>query len=629
MPKLLSYFLKKYDFYLIFLMLITLLLEFFKSFSKYYLDLLIFVIAFWSTLPVLINSYKAIRKKEINVEQLATVALILSLIAGEYTSAIFINLMLAFARLFSDYTENRTNLAIEHLLKLRPKKAKVKRGNEILEILPEQVQKDDSVIVDLGDKIPVDGEIIEGNASIDQSAFTGESLPVDKKIGDKVFSSTIISSGSLVIRAEGIGKESSLEKIIDLIEKSQDNKAPIVRFGDKFAKWYLVSTFVAGIIIYFFTFNLDIVLGVLLVVCADDIAVAIPLAFLTAIGAAAKKGVIIKGSNYLEGIGNVQQIIFDKTGTLTKGKLTVEDVITLNNFDKEKVIELAGLAASFSDHPVSKAIFNFSKKENPNLNVVSVKDAKEVSGKGITANLNNQEIILGRPTLLHELKVHIDQNEQKEIDDYFEKGLNVTCLAIDGELAGIILCADQIKNSAQIAIKKLKDLQIPKLEMLTGDNEKVANAISQKIGLEDYHANLFPEDKLEHVKKHLEQGRTLVMVGDGVNDAPTLTLANIGIAMGGIGSDVAIQSADIIIMNDNLERIPYLIKLSRKVQNVSRQNFIIWGVVNMVGLALVFTGIFNPALAAAYNFITDFGPIINSLRLGWRRAPAFAKAPAD
>jgi len=603
---------EKFDQIILILLILGFILSFLKILPEDLNNLIIIFIAFFSTIPVLINAVITIREKEINVDHLAFVALVLSLIAGEYLSVIFINLMLTFGRLFSSMTKDQTRYALEHLVKLRPQIAKLKMDKKILHVSAEKVKIDDLVIAELGDRIPVDGVIVSGVATVDQSSFTGESLPVEKKEGDKVLSSTLISSGRLTIRAQKVGKETSFEKIIQLVEKSSKNKAKIVGIGDKFAKVYLITTFILAFAIYTITRDLNLVLGVLLVVCADDIAVAVPLAFVAGIGVAAKGGIIIKGGSFIEGMTKVKKIIFDKTGTLTTGKLTVENFITFNSESKEKVANLAATTCIFSSHPVSKAILEFIQKRFKTV-VDCNYEHNEKSGRGVFVNYHGKNLYLGKISFLEKGGITVTDEEKKIIHSYSSRGLNVTVIGLDKKVIGLFTLADKLKEEAPKTIAELKELGISYLEILTGDNEKVAENIASKIGLTNYYANLLPQEKLNHLKNLLSPSYKVAMVGDGVNDAPALRLADIGIAMGAIGSDVAIESADIVLAKDDISKIPKLFRISKRVMLAVYLNFALWVGLNAIGLSLVGFGLLNPAGAAAYNFLTDFIPIISTL----------------
>jgi len=603
------------------LILIAVLIIHYAGLISFNLDKsFLIIIAAIATLPIVFRALASLKNRKVSIDLLAGAALIFSLLAKEWTSAVFINLMVTSARILANYTEARSRRAIQSLLKLKPHKAKIERDGKLIEISLDEIKKGDLVVVDLGERIPIDGTVEKGEAAVDQSSLTGESIPVTKVKGDQALSSTIVVSGNLIVRAEKIGGETTLEKIIDLVEKSQANKAEIHTVADKFTGWYVALTFAGSVILYLFSGNLHLVLAVLLVTCADDIAVAIPLAFSTAIGYAAKKGVIIKGSNFLEGLAKLKTMVVDKTGTLTYGQLKVEEFFSFASQKQEEVLRLAGTVCAFSSHPSAKAIVKYLDEKNINFSDPDHFD--ERSGKGAVAVYRDKKIVTGKLSFFKELNFKISDAELRHINEIEEKGLNVTLFGVNDTLLGFFVLADEIKPKIKETIQELRKLGMQKIVMLTGDNERIARRIADKAGISEFHANLLPEEKLKYLKKYLSNDYKLAMVGDGVNDAAALTLADVGIAMGAIGSDAAIEAADIALMKDDFSKLPEIIKLSKFTLKISRQDFWIWGIVNAFGLVLVFTGILAPVSAAAYNFITDFIPLINSLRLfGFRSVP--------
>jgi Cd2+/Zn2+-exporting ATPase len=582
---------------------------------------LLIAIAIVATLPVVFSAYKAILNRHITVDLLASVALIFSLLAQEWMSAIFINLMLTSARIFMTYNEARARKNIEGLLKLKPKKVKIKQSDgKIIEINPKDVKLGDVVVVDLGERIPIDGKIISGEATIDESSLTGESIPVSKAKGEKVFSSTLVLSGNLLVETEKIGAETTLEKIIKLVEQAQIDKPDIHTSAEKFATLYLIIVFGGSIVAYFMTKNVTFVLAILLVVCADDVAVAVPLTFLTAISYCAKNGIIVKGASYLEALQDVKVIFVDKTGTLTKGQLKVEKFVCDTNVcdetDKEKILKYSGILAILSDHPISKAILNYIENDKEEDSGAMTPDYfTEHSGKGISAVFKGERLILGKTTYIEESGVKITDDMRKKLLVEENEGFNTTLISLDNELKGFFVIADAIKQDIKKDMEELKKLGVERIIMLTGDNERVAKRISDNVGLTEYHANLLPAEKYDFIKKTISKDYKTIMVGDGINDAASLSLADIGIAMGAIGYDAAIESANIVLMKDDFSKIPDLIRLSKYVMKVANQDFIIWGVTNIFGLGLVFSGVLIPTSAAAYNFITDFLPLTNSTRI--------------
>ncbi len=571
------------------------------------------VLAYLVTIPVVISAIKALWRREITVDLLASIALFASLLHGEWISVIFINLMITSANIFSLFTENRSRAALESLLKLKPVTATVERDGAIVDVPLEQVSIGDLVYVQLGERVPVDGIIEKGEATIDQASLTGESLPVFRSSGERALSSTIVVSGNLVIRAEKVGKETTFEKVIALVEHAQANKANISSISERFGKWYIIASLLGSAIVYVISRDLTIVLSLLLVSCADDVAISIPTAFLATISAEARHGVIVKGGDFLEGLAKTRVLIVDKTGTLTKGQLRVEEVVPFNNTDMRPLLEYAGVVSRLSHHPSAQAITQYVSNKHVSFGQPDV--FVEQSGKGVVAAYRSKQIVSGKPSFLREHDITLSDKESATINAIKDKGYNTTLIGCDGTLIGVFALADEIRPDAAYMVKHVKELGIKKVVMLTGDNEKIAARVAKTVGITEFHANLFPEDKLAYIKKALHAKHTVAMIGDGVNDAAALTLADIGIAMGTIGSDVSIESADVALMRDDLTQIPRLIKAGRRVMQVARQDLLIWGTVNVIGLVLVFTHVLGPSGASFYNFITDFIPILNSVRL--------------
>lgn len=598
---------------LLVILLITLLLHFLEILPSRLDSFILITTSIITVLPIVWQMINAFKNKKIPFDFLVTVALVASLLAGEIISAVIIGLMLTSARILGIYIEDKARLALTSLLKLKPQKVRILTNNQFSEVAPEKVNKNDTVVVELGERIPIDGTVIEGNASVDQSTLTGESLPVEKRAGDAVLSSTMVLSGNLTIRAEKVGKETTLEKIIELVNKAGVNKSKISSFSDKLAVYYSIVVVIGSILIYLISGNFLLVLSVILIVSAEDVAIAIPLAFVSAIGHAAKRGVIIKGGNYLEGLRKVKILMVDKTGTLTIGKLKVEEVFIFNKFKKELVLSYAAGMSGLSEHPSAKAILNYADIHK--IEPKKLRNFREESGKGSRATINGKEIIIGKLNYLKENNVVITEQEFHQINLAKEKGVNTTLISYNKKLIGLFTLADEIKPDVKEIISELKQLGVSKIVMLTGDNEKIALRIAKEAGITDFHANLLPEDKIKYLKKYLSPKYKVMAIGDGVNDAALLTAADIGVAMGGIGADVTIESGDIVLMHDDLRRIPELIKLSHYTMNIAYQDLIIWGVTNSIGLLLVFGGYLHATGAAAYNFFGDFPPLLNSIRL--------------
>lgn len=566
-------------------------------------------------IPVGKSAFASLLAKKINVDLLATVALSFSFISAEWSSLLFINLMLSAARILDIYTKRRVQISLDSLLKLKPSKARVSRDEKITEIPISEILPGDLVVVNLGEQIPVDGVVIEGYATINQASLTGESVPVLREKGGAVLSATIVVSGNVIIRAERVGAETVFERMINLVESSHDAKTRVQTTAERFASWYIGIIFVIAIVLYLSTKDTSLVLAVVLVVCADDIAIAIPLGYIAAIGTAARRGIIIKSADFLEQAARITTLIVDKTGTLTLGKLSVEEVIVFNNATLQKVFSLSGEICARSNHPVSVAIRKYAKSNGVKIN--PLEEFREIEGRGIYGTSSaHEKIIIGRPEFFSEFEVEISEEIQSAITQRILNGNNVTLLALNNTIIGLFSLSDEMREGIASTINGLRKSGIKEFVMLTGDNEGVAKKIAGKLGLDKYYSELLPENKVHILNDFLNKNNRIVaMVGDGVNDAAVLARADVGIAMGGIGSDAAIESADIILMQDNFEKIAELRTLSERMKGVVRGNFIIWGIVNVIGLYLVFTHVLNPTGAAAYNFLTDFIPIANSLRL--------------
>ncbi len=572
-------------------------------------DILI-IVSVIGVVPVAWSAAKAIRRKKITIDLLASIALAFTFIKGEWLSAAFINLMLASARLFDKFTETRTRHVIERLMKLRPERVKVKIGDKFEEVHIDKVKVGDLVVIESGERVPVDGVVIQGQASIDQSTLTGESEHITKKEGDKVYSSTLNDSGSLVVRAEKVGADTTLSKIVSLVDEASRAKTNIERIADRFSSWYVFLTLVGSGVIYFFSRDLNVVLSVLLVTCADDIAVAVPLGFTIAIAKAGREGIVVKGAAIFERIKKLKTFVTDKTGTLTKGLAKVVTPFRFGDMSEEEFLKIVGTCQMNSRHPVSLAMLRFLSEKK--ISYPAPDEFNETPGDGIAVKRNGRQFVAGKLSFLETMGIRATGEQKKKINEFEDKGYSLTAVGSEGKLLGLMVLEDEVRPLARLSVAETRRLGAERWIMLTGDNEKVAKKVSDEVGLDEYHADLKPEDKLDLIKsfKKKYQG-DLAMMGDGVNDAAALALADVSIAMGAIGSDAAIEAADIALMHDSVKKIPELMLLSSKSMKIINNNFWIWGVTNALGLILVFGGILGPTGAAAYNFVTDFFPVMN------------------
>jgi Cd2+/Zn2+-exporting ATPase len=564
-------------------------------------------------LPVIKSAISALFRKKLTVDLLASIALFFSFLSGAWFSAVFINLMLASARIFDGLTQKRAKNIIERLLKYRPSKVKIKKEDKIIEIPLGQIKKGNLVVVESGERISVDGIVVSGQANVNQSTLTGESEPVLKTKDDYVFSSTLNESGSLLVRAEKVGEDTTLAKIVSLISETSREKARVENVADKFTGWYILFSLVGSAALYLFSQNLFLVLSILLVTCADDIAVAIPLSFTAAIARAARRGIIVKGADVFENLTKVNIFLTDKTGTLSRGKPKVTRVVVCDNFKENKFLEFLGTAEINSRHPAGRAIVKFLQKKN--INIPAPDEFNEVPGEGIWIIKNKEKFFAGKILFLEKNGVEITADQKKLVEEIKARGGSITALSFKNKLIGFAVLEDELRPFSKELISHTKNLGVRRWIMLTGDNEKVAEKTARTLAIDEFHANLTPEDKIKFIRELKAKNGKLAMIGDGVNDAPALALADVSFAMAAIGSDAAIEAADIALMHDELNRIPEIMVLSKKTLKVVRQNFWLWGTINGLGLFLVFGGILGPVGASAYNFITDFFPIFNALKI--------------
>lgn len=565
------------------------------------------IIAF---VPLIISAGRYAIHRKISVELLAAIALVASMATGEQYSAAFINLMLASARAFQRFTEDRGRRAITSLAKLRPEEATVRRNN-INERLPiENLKIGDKLVIASGEIAAADGYIIEGGGDFNEASITGESLPVGKKVGDKVIGGTILLSGGAVILINKVGEATVLGRIMRLVSEAETRESHLQSVISRFASIYVIFSLIAAACIFFFFRDLRLVLSVLLVICADDIAVAVPLAFLAAITRAASMGAIIKGAPFIENLAKAKTFFFDKTGTLTSGKMEVDEAVFFGDIPDDLRNAVSSML-SLSTHPSATAVNRALKATNSHIAVAGFSERR---GLGMMAEYKGDIIYAGRLKFLEESGVTFSNDEINKIKNLSGEGLSVVSVALGNKLIATFGLADKVREEAKNVISALRGSNGRRIIMITGDNRVVAEKVASAVGISEFQSELLPEDKIDIVRSN-KFATPIVMVGDGINDAAALAGADVGIAMGGIGSEAAVESADIILMKDDLTVIPQLASLSREVFIIVKQNIVIWGAVNVIGLALVFLGVIGPAGAAAYNFITDFLPIMNSMRV--------------
>lgn len=548
-----------------------------------------------------------------------------------FESAGVIITLILLGKMLEAVSKGKTGEAIKKLMGLAPKTAFVIQNGAETEIPVEEVEIGDIIIVKPGSKIPVDGIVIEGHTAIDESMLTGESMPVDKKAGDKVYAASLNTTGTVKFRAEKVGSDTALAQIIKLVEQAQGSKAPIAKLADIVAGYFVpavIAIAVASGIAWFigtgdFKFALTIFISVLVIACPCALGLATPTAIMVGTGKGAENGILIKSGEALETAHKINAIILDKTGTITEGKPSVTDLICASNFTQEKLLQLVASAEKNSEHPLGQAIVRGAQEKS--LALLEAENFNSITGQGIEAQIAGLSVFVGNRKMMEEKNISVKELE-KDADKLAEEGKTPVFVATDGQPAGIVAVADVVKKSSRAAIESLHKMGI-EVAMITGDNKKTAEAIARQVGIDRVLAEVLPQDKAFEVKKLQQEGRKVAMVGDGINDAPALAQSDIGIAIGS-GTDVAMESANIVLMHSDLTDVPTAILLSKKTIRNIKQN-LFWafgyntiGIPVAAGVLYLFGGpLLNPMLAAAAMSLSSVSVLTNALRLKRFKAP--------
>ncbi len=524
---------------------------------------------------------------------LISIAMVAAIAINDLFAAGKVAFIMALGAILEDKTTERAQKGLKKLISLVPKSARrIKDGHEE-QITLEEVQVDDIIRILPGESIPVDGIIIAGITSIDQSVMTGESLPVDKSLGDEVFSGTMNLYGSIDIKAQKVGKDSSLEQLIRLVQEADEKKAPIQRIADRWASWLVPAALLIAILAYAFTGNIVKAVTILVVFCPCALVLATPTAIMAAIGQATKKGVIIKSGDALEKMGKVDTIAFDKTGTLTYGKPVVSDVVILDpSYSSTEFISIICAAERRSEHPLAKALLIQQTAGSPK----EVSSFMMEAGKGVRATVEGKTVLCGNARLLHEAGISLEGSEEA-MNMLIGEGKAIMIAAIDGKVTGLVGFSDELRKESQTMISRLSALDMRGV-LLTGDNSRTARHIASSLGLTEIRSDLLPLQKASVIDELRSEGRTVAMIGDGVNDALALKSADVGIAMGAIGSDIAIEAADIALMGDDISKIPYLKRLSNATVSTIRLSISLSLCINAIAIILSLLGLLTPTTGA-------------------------------
>ncbi len=562
------------------------------------------------SMPVLWHALKCFLKGHSHMDELAALAIIACFATQNYTVAGIV----AFFMLLSELVETRTALgaraSIESLIKLTPKRAYLlaEDGTE-KDVKVKELKPGDIIRVRPGDNVPADGEVTNGLSSINEATITGESLPVDKVPGMQVFAGTNNLTGVLDIKVTKAGKDTTLGKVQSLIMQAEKTKIPIVTIIERYIKWYVPTILMIAIIFYFFTRDIQQTISILIIACPCSLILATPSAMVAAISASARLGILVKNIADLEIAGRMTAMIFDKTGTLTTGRLYVTKLTPAENIEPAELLAVAASAEQMSKHPAARALMQVAKEAN--LSLPQTDSFEETPGKGVTATINSERIIVGRDTFLKENNIDMSRVSDPALHE--EHGFSTLYISRDSTCIGWIGLQDKTRPEARQAVKELFEAGIKRVIMLTGDREEVASRVAGELGCTDFKAHCLPQDKLSIVEKTRKDGHTVVVVGDGINDAPALAAGDLGIAMGAAGSDVAINSASIALMSDDLRRLPFLVRLSRKTRKVIYENISFGISFILLGISLSF--LIRPEVAAVLHFVGSLFVVFNSARL--------------
>ena len=595
---------------------ICLLLSLVNSINNYLHFNLSWVAILLCGLPIIKEACISLYKEfDIKADVLVSLALIASVIIGETFAAGEIAVIMTIGALLEDLTVQKAQSGIESLIKLTPQKARVIRNKQEVMIDEDDIQIGDIIRVIAGEIIPADGIIIKGEASIDESIMNGESLPVDKTVGDDVLSGTINQYSTFDMRASKTSSDSSLKRMIRLVKEADADKAPIVSLTDRWATWIVVIALVSSVITYLFTHEILRSVTILVVFCPCALVLATPTAIMAGIGNATKYGMLIKGGDIIERLSKVKNIAFDKTGTLTYGKLSIVDYKSFSSeYSDEEFIKILASVEAYSEHPLGKAITSYYKEKNDNQ-LLEVEDFTVHPGKGITAVLNSKNILVGNLKIMKDKNININNKDIIKISqDFFKKGCTVIYLSIENKLIGYVALSDILRLESKSIINYIKSQNINPI-MLTGDNEASASNIANKVFIDDVYSSLLPEDKMKIIKELESKNSPTCMIGDGVNDALALKYSSVGISMGAIGSDIAIEASDIALVSDDIKNIPYLLYLSKKTMKTIKLNVTFSLVLNFVAIILAMAGVLNPVVGALVHNLGSVFVIINSAKL--------------
>lgn len=562
-------------------------------------------------LPIAIQAYQALRIKVVSIDVLVTIAVIGAFIIKNYEEAAIVTFLFLFGAYLEQRTLNKTRSAIKELTEMAPETAlKLMENGEFEEVDVDEVEVGDVLLVKTGAKVPVDGIIQSGEGYINEASITGESIPVSKRVASKVYAGTILENGTIQIVAERVGEDTTFGKIIELVEEAQDSKSVAERFIDKFAKYYTPVVLLLAVVVCLITQDLPLSITILVLGCPGALVIGVPVSNVAGIGNGARNGVLLKGSEVMSDFSRVDTIVFDKTGTLTIGKPEVVDVEYYTD-NTDEVLAYLSAVENESDHPLAKAIVKYIGKAS----AFTVENTDVIKGGGIIAIVEGHKVAVGNVALMHQENVNLSKKALSDIERFEKNGNSLVLIAIDGELKALMGIRDQARPGVKEDLQRLKRLGVKNLIVLSGDNQGTVDIVASELGLTEAHGNMLPEEKSAYISKLQSQGQIVAFVGDGVNDSPSLALANIGIAMGG-GTDVAIETSDVVLMNSNFKHLPHALGLTKATVRNMRQNiFIAVGVVIVLLFSLFFSEWMNMSIGMLVHEASILVVILNGMRL--------------
>ncbi len=572
-------------------------------------------------LEAITGIFKSIRNIEwdISADLAVAIAAVAALAIRQYTAAAEVVFIMIVGEGLELFGVVKTRGAIGKLMALSPQTACVKRDGVEERIPVEEVEPGDIVVVRQGERIPVDGEVIRGSSSVDQSTITGESMPVEKAVGDEAFTGTMNQFGVLEIETRSVGEDTVLGRIVHLVEEAQESKAPVERTVDRYARYFVPIVLTIAAIVFLITRDVTRSVAVLIVACPCSLILATPTAVVAGIGRLARSGILVKGGTYLEGIGKADCLVFDKTGTLTLGKPRIAEIVTFGDYGENDLLAVAAAAEQGSEHLLAELVV--AEAQERNIHIPGADDFLMKPGMGVEARSGNRGILVGNRKLLLANNVEISPEVETDLDRLDSEGHTIALVAVraaedDYVVAGVIAIDDELRPESASTISSLKSLGVDRFVLLTGDNERSAARIARRAGIDDVAANLLPDEKVSKIRELQKAGLRTAMVGDGVNDAPSLAVADVGIVMGGIGADVTMEAADIVLMADDLSKLSELVKLSRQAVRTIKQNILYFAIIfNGLALVAASVGLIGPVGAAVVHQIGSVMVVLNSLRL--------------